>query len=319
MSDPIRPRQVLITGGAGFIGSRLAGFLAAAGDDVCVFDNLSSRLPLPPIARGRGIEGDVRDEAALEAAFAEFRPSAVVHLAAVHHIPTCELERAYSLDVNVTGTERVLAAAERHGVEHLVLASSGAVYDTVEGPLREATTRCAPHDNYALAKTANEQQARFWGARTGQTVTVARIFNTIGPGDPNAHLVPDILEQVRDGQSVVRLGNTSPRRDYVWVEDVARALQAAVSRPISGGTIETVNVCSGVEYSVAQIVEVLGELLSRRLTIEVEAARVRRVDRAGQLGDPAHARALLGWTATTPLRDALAAIVRSEGIPLAGD
>lgn len=312
---PTEGDRVLVTGGAGFIGSRLVRLLAASGTPVCAFDSLASGLPIPEATGTTSVIGDIRDERALDAALAAFRPTVVVHLAAVHHIPTCEVERAYSLDVNVIGTERVLAAAERHGVTHVVHASSGAVYDTVDGPLHEASTAVVPHDNYALAKVTNERQATFWAARIGGSVTLARIFNTIGPGDPNAHLLPDIVVQVRDGVSdVVRLGNTSPQRDYVWVEDVAGALAAAVRRPGVAAEVQTINICSGQEHSVVEIVQEIGALLGRSLTIEVDEARVRRIDRAHQLGDPSVAAERLGWRVTTPLRDALAVILRSDGL-----
>lgn len=304
---------MLVTGGAGFIGRRLVSLLAASGHRVIALDNLASGLPFLAADGVSTVECDVRDEDGLGAAFAKWRPEAVVHLAAVHHIPTCETERAYSLDVNVTGTERVLAAAEGHGVQRLILASSGAVYDVVEGPLSEDTTPTAPSDNYSLAKVTNEAQARFWAARTGGDVTLARVFNTIGPGDPNAHLVPDVLAQLGgQGGGVVRLGNLSPRRDYVAVEDVARAFAAAVDLAPEG--VAVVNVCSGHEYSVADLVRIIGELLGRSLKIEVDAGRVRPIDRPQQLGDPVRARDVLGWEATTPLAEALRAILVSEGL-----
>lgn len=87
-------RRVLITGGAGFIGSRLVRTLAAAGLEVCVFDNLSSGLPMPVGEAMTAVVGDIRDEAVLDATVKTFRPTHIVHLAAVHHIPTCETERA---------------------------------------------------------------------------------------------------------------------------------------------------------------------------------------------------------------------------------
>ncbi len=216
----------------------------------------------------------------------------------------------------MVGTEPVLASAEHHGVAHIVLASSGAVYESVDGRLNEALTPRGALANYALAKVTNEQQISFWATRTGGVVTLARIFNTIGPDDPNARLITDILDQIQmPGANTVQLGNTSPRRDYAWVEDVAHALHAALRRQAGvPGSVTAVNVCSEMEYSVAEIVQILNELLGRSLTVEVDATRVRRVDRPHQLGDPAFAQTQIGWSATTTLREALETILVAEGL-----
>jgi len=256
------------------------------------------------------VQGDVRHADALDALLARVRPEVIVHLAAIHHIPTVETYRANALDVNVVGTERVLEAAERHGVPRVVLATSGAVYDTIDGPLSEDTSPLVAHDNYALSKLTNERQVAFWAHRTGGHALLARLFNTIGPGDPNGHLVPDITGQVPAGaaSAVVRLGNTSPERDYIFVEDVAAAFARLATVEVVQ-PVEAINVCTGVEYSVLDVVAAVGAALGCELSVEVDPARVRRVDRPHQLGDPTRARSRLGWSASTLFGDAVARIV----------
>ena len=174
-AETLAGRRLFVTGGAGFIGSRLVDQACRAGADVAVFDNLSVRLPMLA-ARPRLIKttGDIRDAAAIASAVAAFMPDTLIHLAAVHHIPTCERQRAYSLDVNVIGTENVLAAGESTGVGHIVLASTGAVYAWGEERLVEESSPLGSSDNYSVAKLANESQCRFWADRTSGRLSTDR-------------------------------------------------------------------------------------------------------------------------------------------------
>lgn len=294
-------KRVLITGGAGMIGRRLAAACRRAGLEVAVFDDLSSGLPMPE-GIALAVRGDVLDRLALARACAQFEPEAIVHLAAMHHIPTCERERSRCLDVNVRGTEQVLEAAEQAAVRRVLLASSGAVYAWQEGALDEASPTGAS-DNYSLGKLCNEQQLRFWTERGAGIGRVARIFNTVAHDDPNGHLLPDLIAQLQGvpGEvATVRLGNLSPRRDYVHADDVAQALLALLGdrRPVP---FDVFNVCSGQEHSVEQLVCLLGDLLGHPVEILVDESRRRRVDRPSQRGNPARAADLLGWRASLDL------------------
>ncbi|MER8457446.1 NAD-dependent epimerase/dehydratase family protein [Mesorhizobium sp. M0027] len=126
------PQRVLVTGGAGFIGWRCARNLAKDGARVLIADNLSVGMPMPDMDGCETREIDIRDKSGMVELTEGFKPDTIIHLAAIHHIPTCERQRAYALDVNVVGTEIVLDAAEKAGVGTVVLASSGAVYDWVD-------------------------------------------------------------------------------------------------------------------------------------------------------------------------------------------
>ncbi len=300
--------RVLVTGGAGFIGHRLCKSLAAAGHAIHILDNLSVGMPMPENIPGITTRVvDIVDADATDREIAMFRPDAIVHLAAVHHIPTCEQKRAYSLSVNVIGTENVLAAAERHAVSRFVLASSGAVYDWVENELLEDGSPLRAADNYALAKLTNEQQLKFWTERTGAWSRVARIFNTIGHDDPNAHLIPDVLNQIPPGtkSANIELGNLAPRRDYIHADDTARAMAAILLDTRSDKTWDVFNVSGGAEASVRELVVAIGSSMGAEITVlEVETRR-RRVDRVRQHASTRKLSETLGWSPQLNLTESI--------------
>jgi UDP-glucose 4-epimerase len=307
------PTRFLVTGGAGFIGHRTVSTLLAANPaaEAAVLDNLSVGMPMPAERDRLSLfEADVRDRKRLDEVFGDFRPDTIVHLAAVHHIPTCERERAYSLDVNVVGTENVLQAAEATGINRIILASSGAVYDWCDGALSEDDTPLRPRDNYSVAKHANEHQLAFWAERTGGFARIARIFNTIGHDDPNGHLVPDIIRQIPRGQktAAIALGNLSPRRDYIHADDTARAL-TAIARDTGSQVIDTFNVASGLDASVADLVALLGQVMGVSIEVSEDASRKRRVDRPSQLAATQKIERRLGFKTSKTLRIALEDIV----------
>lgn len=160
-----KTNRIVITGGAGFIGKRLARICLEGGAEVVVVDWLKGAWDLPKHSGLVCIRGDIREEKVLAQVFAS-RADLVYHLAAIHHIPTCERERAMTLSVNVVGTEMVLDHMTRSGSPAMVLASSGAVYKPLETMLLEDSPLEA-WDNYAVSKATNERQVAFWGQRSG--------------------------------------------------------------------------------------------------------------------------------------------------------
>jgi UDP-glucose 4-epimerase len=305
--------RVLVTGGAGMIGRRVLAQLRGLGVETAVLDNLSGGLSMPETA-ALAVRGDIRDSSALDKLIRNFRPEAILHLAAVHHIPTCEAQRAYCLDVNVTGTENVLCSAETNGIERVAVASSGAVYAWENNELSEEHSLLWPCDNYALAKTSNESQLRFWAQRTGGIGRAARIFNTIAHDDPNAHLIPDIAAQLRNstGAATLRLGNLTSKRDYLHADDTASGLIALLRDNRQTIAYDCFNICSGIERSVEELVRGIAALLEWEIRIETDPSRQRKIDRPSQLGNPEKARRQLGWTARMAFAEALSATILQQ-------
>lgn len=302
--------KVLVTGGAGMIGRRVVAQLHNLGVETAVLDNLSSGLPMPQTA-SLAIAGDIRNADLVDKIFRDFRPEAILHLAAVHHIPTCETQRAYCLDVNVTGTENVLWAAANTGICRVTLASSGAVYAWENTMLNEDKTPLWACDNYALAKTSNESQLRFWTQRTGGMGRVARIFNTIADDDPNAHLIPDIRAQLGSNQADadIHLGNLASKRDYIHADDAAAGLIALLRDTRMEEAYDVFNICSGHEHSVEELINEIASVIGRDIHIVADSTRRRKIDRPSQLGNPGKTKHLLDWSARLSFAEALSATI----------
>lgn len=306
-------RRIFITGGAGFIGRRLLQRLPPEAA-VAVFDDLSAGLPMPAPRDGLSLyRGDIRDPAQVARALGEFAPDTLVHLAALHHIPSCEADPRRAVEINVLGLQTVLDECARIACKRVLLASSGAVYAFDDRPLSEDMP-LHPADVYAASKLSNEQQLALWAARTRASGISARLFNAIGWGDPNGHLIPDILARLgaaSPGERVrLPMGNLHTRRDFVDVDDLASGLATLLRSDCwQAQRAVSYNLCSGVETAIPDIVHGLADCLGLPVEIDSEPALRRRVDRPSQWGDPGRTARDTGWRATIPLSESLARIV----------
>lgn len=308
-------QRVLLTGGSGFIGRRLVTRLSQRGVEVSVIRNPAGSGGQPMAGAVGTHSVDVRDEGGLVRVFQEVRPDAVVHLATVNSIPICETNRVFALQVNIVGTESVLAAAEAAGVGVAVIASSGAVYRPSDHPLVEDESPLEAIDNYGLTKLTNEQQASFWATRTGGIARIARMYNAIGHDDPKAHLIPDILAQIPEGarEAEVRLGNTEPRRDYTHADDSAGGLEALLFNGDVLAPCEAFNICTGVEHSVLDVANMIGRHLGAHIHVVHDATRVRAVDRMHQIGSTTKTRERLGWEARFSFEEGIRMVLEGLG------
>lgn len=308
----MRHTSALITGGAGFIGRATALRCLAQDWRVTVYDNFCAgkRENLAEFRRRiELIEGDVTDAAALSGAIQRAEPDIVFHLAAHHFIPFCNAHPQETIRVNGEGTFAVLSAACEHGVRDAVVASSGVLYPGREGALSE-TESPVIGDVYSLSKQITEEVCRYFATTCGMNCVAARLFNTYGPYETNPHVIPHIMESLHSGPCV-RLGNTAPRRDYIYVEDVANLL-VHLAEAASGYL--AVNVGTGVEYSVTDIVAELSRLLSHDIEVITDPSRVRTVDKMHQIADTTLLQQVTGQRAQHSLTDGLAKLLRAEGL-----
>lgn len=256
--------KFLITGAAGFLGSNLANQLAREGHQVRGVDDLSSGDPGALYDDVHFTRGDVNDRPKLWTLLQDV--DCVYHLAARVLVAESLLyPREYNA-VNVGGTVSLMEAMRDVGVGRVVFISSGAVYgDQGDQPLRE-DAEPAPRSPYAVSKLAAEYYVRTIGALWGIETVCLRVFNTYGPGQhlPPSHppVIPSFLRQGIRGGSLVVHGDGSQSRDFVYVDDVVRAMVAAATAPyINQGVI---NVGSGQEVSIRQVAEQVLELTGRK-------------------------------------------------------
>lgn len=286
-------KKILITGGFGMIGRRLVGQLKKKGNKILVLDNFLSKLQ--PINKINYQKIDISNKKKLLNIFKKFKPEIVIHLAAIHHIPTCEKKRAYAQKINILSTENLLHFSEVFKVKKFILASSGAVYDWSNTKLIENKSKILPRDNYSLCKFSNEIQLKLWTQRTNGIGIVARIFNSIGFDDPNSHLLPDILKQIdhKKKNNNIVLGNLKPRRDYIDASDVASALKKMIK--FNKNNYEIFNICNGKEYSVLDVVNVLENILSTKINVTSIKSKKRKIDRLSQIGSNKKTIKTLKW------------------------
>lgn len=310
MSNPCKP-TTLVTGGVGFIGLHVVDALRRHGHDVHVLDNLSfGRRGLLSIEDDHFHEVDLRDRPAVESVLGALKPDVVVHLAAIHFIPYCNQHPYEAADVNIRGTINLLDSIRGVGsVRHLLFASTAAVYPIADEALSEEGPT-GPLDIYGLTKFTGEHLCRGFTAGTGIPATVVRFFNAFGLKETNPHLIPEIQKQLLAGSRTLRLGNLEPKRDYIHTTDMAEAIRLLIDREPNG--CETFNMGSGREYSVKEVADTFAAALGEKIEVEIDPARVRKVDRPHLVADIGKLKAAIAWAPRVSLENGLKEILRED-------
>jgi UDP-glucuronate 4-epimerase len=310
-------RRILITGGAGFIGSHLARALLDRGDEVSIIDNFDpfypERLKRKSLSKdARLFENDIRDGPAMQRIFAEVRPDAVVHLAALAGVrPSLERPADY-MDVNARGTAVLLDAAQRSGTRRFVLGSSSSVYGArAQPPFKETARVDAPESPYAASKVAAEVLARTFHNLYKIEVAALRFFTVYGPRQRPDLAIHKFSRRMLAGQPLPFFGDGSTRRDYTWVDDIVAGVLAACDVPLS---YETFNLGGAHTTSLAELVHMLEDVLGVPAILDHQPAQPG--DMPLTSADVSHAGAVLGYAPRTPIREGLrkfAAWIQGEG------
>ena len=304
--------RVVVTGGAGFIGSHLVQSLLKSGADVLVVDDFRlgrrEHLDDGPAGHLTVIEGDIRSAEDLRPV-AEFAPDTVFHMAALHFIPYCNAHPQEALDVNILGLDAVIRAVRPAPLRAFVFPSSGAVYGFGDEPWPE-TAPARPDEIYGISKWMGEQiMARFHADRPELRTVVARLFNTYGPRETNPHVLPEVMKALRAGKTI-ELGNLWPQRDLIYVTDTACALVAAAQ---GGPGLEVFNVGTGTGTTIEDVMETIGEITGHPADVRQVPGRMRDGD--GHLvSDPQKLMQATGWKPEYGLEAGLRQLLASEGL-----
>jgi NAD dependent epimerase/dehydratase len=301
-------RRVLVTGAGGFIGGHLAAALVRGGERVTAFVRYNSRddcgtlawFEPELVAEIEVVAGDVRDVESVARAMRD--TDVVFHLAAQIAIPYSYVNPRDFFETNVLGSLNVARTALDAGVERVVHASTSEVYGSPRSVPITEDHPLQPQSPYAASKVGADKLMESWQRAYGLPVTVLRPFNTFGPHQSARAVIPTILTQALAGDEL-RLGALEPRRDLTYVTDTAAGFIAASRAP--GAVGRTVQLGTGVDVSVGELVALASELLGKELRVELDEQRLRppdsEVDRL--VSDPSLARELTGWKPEVELRE----------------
>ncbi|MHB8627603.1 MAG: NAD-dependent epimerase/dehydratase family protein [Aggregatilineales bacterium] len=303
---------VLITGGAGFIGSRLAMALRARGERIVLLDNFDSyydpRLKRANVARFAAdpcvtvIEGDVRDAALVDQIVAEHSIDRIAHLAGMPGVRASIDAGPLYVAVNVNGSTNVLEAARRHNVKLFVQASTSSVYgENTPVPFTEDASADLPLAPYPATKRAAELLGHAYHHLFGLNVTCLRFFNAYGPHGRPDMMPLKVLRAVRDGQPFALFNAGAFKRDWTYIDDIVAGVIAALEKPLG---YRVINLGCGAPLAMTAFVEIIEQLVGRPAI---------GVDTPAPLSEPpitycnnARARELLGFAPTVELPEGLA-------------
>ncbi|HZR44283.1 MAG TPA: GDP-mannose 4,6-dehydratase [Ktedonobacteraceae bacterium] len=303
--------RILVTGGAGFIGSHIVDQYIAAGHDVAIVDNLWSEgggklSNLNP--KARFFKEDITDEAALARIFDEIRPEIVSHQAAQHSVAISTKDPKLDARVNVLGLLNVLTNCTRVGTHKIIFASSGATYGTpARLPLNEEVEQ-HPESPYGITKMVAEHYLRYWQEANGLNYTALRYGNVYGPRqDPSgeAGVIAIFAKRFLTHQPVRIDWDGEQSKDYVYVEDVAHANLLALNH----GDHQIFCIGTGHAISVNEIYRTLARITNYEPEITRASKRPGDIYRA--YFDYSKAHRILGWQPQTPFEKGVEATVAS--------
>lgn len=294
--------RILVTGGAGFIGSHVVDAFVAAGHDVAIVDDFSTGRRENVNSNAACYELDIRDEK-LDAVFAEFRPDVVSHLAAQIDVRRSVEDPALDADINILGGLNILEGCVKHGVKKLLFASTGgAIYgQQTDLPVDEERAP-KPECHYATSKLAFEHYIQLYGRLYNLTFAILRYPNVYGPRqrpDGEAGVCAILTGKMLHGETPTLFGNGDPLRDYVYVGDIARGNVLALDK----GESVILNFGSGKGTSVRELYDVIAQLTNFKGEPNMAPLRPGEIEASYLTGD--RAEKTIGWKPEVDLHTGL--------------
>jgi nucleoside-diphosphate-sugar epimerase len=301
----LRGKKVMVTGGAGFIGSTLVRELLREGAKVIVFDIFSSgdMKNLKGIEkRIQVIKGDITSKDfrnILKKSGAEY----VFNLAAEPYIPHCYYRPMRFFEVNANGALNVLFACKHLGIKKIVQYSTSEVYGSAITVPMDESHPTFPLSTYAASKLATDRLCYTLHHEQNIPVVILRQFNVYGPRETQPYIIPELITQLSKGNKL-KLGNIKARRDLTYVEDAAKGAIALMKTPGTEG--EAFNLGTGKDYSVEQLANMIGKLMGhKKLSIDIDPARLRPLDVTRLQCDSRKVRRATGWKPRVDIMEGL--------------
>ena len=308
--------RILITGGAGFIGSNLADALLAEGHDIVVFDNFNDYYD--PVIKEANVaphlsdphyalvRGDLEDGAAVKALFDACRFDCVVHLAARAGVrPSLENPMAY-VRTNVLGTTNVLDQMQAHGVKKLVFASSSSVYGNCpEAMFSEDLKVTEPISPYAATKSACEQICYTYCHLYGIRTVCLRFFTVYGPRQRPDLAIRKFVEKIERGEPIEMYGDGTTKRDYTFIADIVKGIRAAIA--YAATPYEIVNLGGGEPITLSRMIATIEKVLGKQARIVKKPMQPGDVVKT--VCDWSKAKRLFGYVPSTRFEDGIRAFV----------
>jgi UDP-glucuronate 4-epimerase len=303
--------KVLVTGGAGFIGSHVSERLLQRGDAVVALDNFNDYYSparkranaaiLAAYPKARVVEADIRDAAAIDALFAAEKFDRIVHLAAMANVRYSLEHPALYVDVNITGTHNLLEAAHKHGAQHFVFASTSSVYGRTDKiPFVETDPTDRPLAPYPATKKAGEVLAHAYHVAYGLKCRVLRFFNVYGPrGRPD--MTPwTFAERISLGEPITLFDAGRPQRDWTYIDDTVSGVIAALDADYD---CEIFNLGRGQPVAMSEFVRIIEALTGHKATLQ--PGRLPDTEALITYSDTSKAARMLNYHPSTSLADGL--------------
>jgi dTDP-glucose 4,6-dehydratase len=287
-------KRILVTGGAGFIGSEVVSQLIKKNAMVTVIDNFSfgKKQYLPKKNNLKIIEGDITDEKVVSRAVKD--QEFVIHLAALPFIPDSFHYPANFFNVNAIGTVNLLwKSIQSKTVTRFIHISTSEVYGTAQHVPMDENHPTAPHSTYAVSKLAGDRVAFTLHKEHGFPVVIIRPFNSYGPQYTQPYIIPEIMNQLLIGNKELMLGNIDATRDFTYVSDTANAIIRSLDSKKAIG--EIINVGSGNEISIRDLAFKISKIAKKKIKIRHDESRERPYDVNRLICNNKKASKLLGW------------------------